>query len=206
MSFYWVGDKPIEALVLVPTRNGTPLDLEQYVGVSGILVKPNGVSLMASDRVSLEDGALEVDFGAGDSWFTQAGLYQLRCTLEGADGRQERLDAIQIVVHADDGWHTLPSARSEWQDAPARDERLWPLLELAKQQVLAFAPALEDGQLPPLNYRHAQLLQARNLFNAGRVDPSTGDAGGEGFSLTPFPLDWNVKQLLRPKNPRPVAL
>jgi hypothetical protein len=142
----------------------------------------------------------------GESWFTEPGLHQLRCTLTTADGRQQRIDALQIVVHEDDGWHTLPSARSEWRDAPDQDERLYPLLELAKQQVLAYAPALDEFATPPLHYRQAQLLQARNLWNAGRVDPASGQAGGDSFALTPFPLDWTVKQMLRPKSARPVAL
>ena len=68
--------------------------------------------------------------------------------------------------------------------------------------MVTYAPALNDGQYPPLNYRRAQLMQARNLWNAGKVDPSTGDQGEGSFILSPVPLDWTVKQVLRPKQGR----
>lgn len=204
MSYFWVGDKPLDALVLVPTRGGTALDLSKFHGVSMVHVKPSGVTHVR-DTATIDDDALEIDF-AGESWFDEPGLHQLRCTLEAQDGRQQRMDAIWIVVHEDDGWHSLPSARSDWADAPQKDERLYQLLELAKQQVLAFAPPLDEFQVPPLNYRFAQLQQARNLLNASRVDPSNGSGGDDSFTLTPFPLDWTVKQMLRPKSARPVAL
>lgn len=204
MSYYWIGDQPLAALTVVPTRHGEPVDLALYTGVSLLHVDPSGVSVDRPGSAVIDDGAVEIHFG-GASWFQSAGLHRLRPTLLAAGG-QERLDDIPVVVQADDGWHTLPSARSEWRDAPTSDVRLWTLLQVAQGQVLAYAPELEEDVLPPINYRLAQLQQARNLFNAGQVDPGSGDAGGDGFALTPFPLDWTIKQLLRPKSARPVAL
>lgn len=108
-------------------------------------------------------------------------------------------------------WHTLESARSEWIDAPLDDDQLNELLEVARDAVLAFAPALDgevvsdDGYLSvipdtiPTAYRVAQLMQARNVWNSTKASP-TGDFDGGGFSLTTFPLDWQVKQLLRPRS------
>jgi hypothetical protein len=110
-------------------------------------------------------------------------------------------------------WHTTTSARDEWIDAPLDDAQLTDLLEVAKQAVLAYAPALPedsyeivDGMVVavgedtvPVNYRAAQLMQARNVWNSSKASP-TGDFDGGSYSLTTFPLDWQVKQLLRPRS------
>lgn len=222
MSYYWVGDRPLSALVLVPTRAGADgssraIDLAAWTEAEGVLVRPSGGIVPLS--VTIDDGALEVDLageGAG-SPFAEAGLYLLRLTLVRAavaatddapaqPAARERLDAVPLIVHADDGWHTLPSARDEWKDATRiNDRRLFVLLDVARTQVTDFAPALPEDALPPLAYREAQLMQARNLWNAARVDPSGGESDGSSFALTPFPLDWTIKQLLRPKRARPVV-
>lgn len=218
MTYYWQGDRPLSALVLVPTRAGegggqVPIDLSAWQAAEVSLVMPSGGTVTVP--ADLGDGTISVDL-SGDP-FPEAGLYLLRIALvrpaevgaaEGAPATaaaRERLDAVPLVVHADDGWHTLPSARDEWRDAARiADRRLWVLLDIARTQVTDYAPALADGQLPPIAYREAQLMQARNLWNASRVDPSGGEGEGS-FALTPFPLDWTIKQLLRPKRARPVV-
>lgn len=60
-------------------------------------------------------------------------------------------------------------------------------------------PVIPDG------WRMAQLLQARNIWNSGKATP-TGDFDGGQYSLTTFPLDWQVRQLIRPKRGRPVMV
>jgi hypothetical protein len=106
-------------------------------------------------------------------------------------------------------WHDIESARDEWVDAPLDDDVLGELLDIAEQQVVAYAPALpeptdeelEDSgwtQPIPAAWRRAQLTQARNIWNAAKVDPS-GGVGDDTFVLRPHPLDWHVKQLLRPR-------
>ena len=55
----------------------------------------------------------------------------------------------------------------------------------------------------PDSYRQAQLMQARNVWNASKASPS-GDFDGASYGLTSFPLDWMVRQLLRPKRGVPV--
>ncbi|WP_315107007.1 hypothetical protein [uncultured Microbacterium sp.] len=113
-----------------------------------------------------------------------------------------------------------------WPDAPIENlEVCGFLLETARVQVLAYAP--ETGMLagavelalvqfgladrladvlvlldadptdPPINYVYAQLQQATNLWNAGRVSGG-GDAGVEQFTFTPRPLDKTIKQIIRP--------
>lgn len=101
-------------------------------------------------------------------------------------------------------WHTLETARDQWVDAPIDDATLGELLEVAKDAVLAYAPSAEDidaeePEVIPTAYRTAQLMQARNVWNSSQASP-TGYLDGGSYTLTTFPLDWQVKQLLRPRS------
>lgn len=100
-------------------------------------------------------------------------------------------------------WHTIETARDEWIDAPLDYDALTELLAISRQQVVRYAPALAETDPPtpdecPDNYRYGQLRQAENLFNAARVDSNGGEGSGE-FVVRPHPLDWVVKQILRPR-------
>lgn len=70
-------------------------------------------------------------------------------------------------------------------------------LDAAREACEAYAPTLADGQTMPAGWRLAQALQARNNYNASNAGPS-GDMDGGAYGLTVHPLDWTVKQLLRP--------
>jgi hypothetical protein len=48
-------------------------------------------------------------------------------------------------------------------------------------------------------------MQARNQWNAAKVDPANGGLGDESFIVTPHPLDWMIKQILRPATAIPVV-
>lgn len=118
-----------------------------------------------------------------------------------------------------------------WEDAPIEDaETCGFLLETARIQVLAYAPesatlgaALDETLArfgvsqhlaavlallgvasfdPPFNYVFAQLRQAQNLWNAGRVS-SGGEAGMESFTFTPRPLDKTIRGIIRPTDGKP---
>ncbi|MGV8851716.1 MAG: hypothetical protein ACOH1M_04000 [Rhodoglobus sp.] len=104
-------------------------------------------------------------------------------------------------------WHTLVTARDEWIDAPESDELLQDLLDVAEQSVIAYAPKLVapvegEAEVIPTNYRYAHLQQTKNLWNAGRVDSGGGVGEGE-FVFRPHPLDWVIKQILRPRRAVP---
>ncbi len=101
-------------------------------------------------------------------------------------------------------WHT-PETVSElaglWPDVDTIDEAVLDvLLDAAKEQVIAYAPALpEDAETIPPRYALGQIRQAQNLWNAARVDASGGVGDGDTFVIRPTPLDWHVKQILRPR-------
>lgn len=99
-------------------------------------------------------------------------------------------------------WHDEETARDEWESAPTNDDVLTQLLEVSKQQVIAYAPKLAEDAAVPVNYRYGQLEQAKNLYNASSVDSSGGMGEGE-FVMRPHPLDWIIKQILRPKRAVP---
>jgi hypothetical protein len=104
-------------------------------------------------------------------------------------------------------WHTVASARDEWPDAPVDeddgDDLLTSLLAVAQDAVIAYAPAVETPLTDiPDGYRHAQLMQARNVWNSSKAKPS-GDFDGGEYGLSSFPLDWQVRQLIRPKRGKP---
>lgn len=108
-------------------------------------------------------------------------------------------------------WHTVASARDQWPDAPfdedGGDDTLTQLLEISKEAVLAFAPVSTDPaydpDVPPEAWRMAQLMQARNIWNSGRASAG-GDFDAGTFGVTSFPLDWQIRQLIRPKRAVPV--
>lgn len=108
-------------------------------------------------------------------------------------------------------WVTIDEARDRWRDAPGDDDYLQDLLDLAQQQVLEFGPAriattiADDPDAVPTNYRMAQLTQARNTWNAVKSDPLSQGIGDEGFVFRPFPMDWTVKQMIRPRRAKPVV-
>lgn len=114
-------------------------------------------------------------------------------------------------------WYSVATIRAKdpetgtsvWDEAAdLPDSLLTDLLFLARSSVEAYAPVL-PADTPagrcPVAYRHAQLMQTRNLWNATEVD-SGGGFGGDDFSIRPMPLDWIIKQILRPKTGVPVAL
>lgn len=106
-----------------------------------------------------------------------------------------------------EGWHTVESARDQWVDAPTddgadEDATLLELLEVAKGAVLAYAPAVEDLEVPT-NYRVAQLMQMRNIWNSSKASPA-GEFDNGSYGLSSFPLDWQIRQILRPKQGKPV--
>jgi len=119
-------------------------------------------------------------------------------------------------------WYSIDDEErllAAWVDAPIENQEvLGQLLDVAREQVLAYAPDLPAAQVTvidgyvttappalPTRYVLAQLQQAKNLWNAGRVS-SAGDIGDGEFNFTPRPMDKTIKQIIRPADGKPHVL
>lgn len=80
--------------------------------------------------------------------------------------------------------------------------QLNPFIVAAKTQCLNFAPALPVGADVPESYRLAQAMQTRALWRSQKAGAGN-QIGADGMAVTVFPMDWTVKNLLRPKKGRP---
>ena len=202
---YYVGDIPSEPVAIEPARGQEDIDLTKFTSASASLRKWGGAEVEATFAAVIESGMVVVNWPA-TSPFADAGLFTLNVTLNGT-GVQERIAPVYFVAQDDDGWMNLDQTRGMWSGAnQMTDELLWDALNLSKQQVLEFAPALADDAPIPDSYRSAQWKQAKNLWNANKANPSSGDTGDpDGFSLTIYPLDWQIRQILRPKRGVPVV-
>ncbi len=104
-----------------------------------------------------------------------------------------------------EAWLTPEEARDRWLDAPTDEAQLTELLTAAAAAVEAYAPVEGDPERPGWEaLRRAQLTHTRNMWNAGIVSPG-GEFGEGEFAMSTHPLDWHVKQLLRPKRAVPVV-
>ncbi len=97
------------------------------------------------------------------------------------------------------GWLTpsnVTMVARYWPGAVDLDlDELAALLASAAVQCDAYAPQVE---VAPDNYLHAQCLQARALYRSTMA--GSGDQIGiDGQAVQVFPMDWTVKNLLRPK-------
>jgi hypothetical protein len=194
---YYIGDLPAEDIVIEPARgDGEPIDLTPFDEAETEVTLRDfaGDTVVALFIPTFEGGdpAVVVLEWPATSPFEAGGLYTLAVTLVGTTGSpRERLAPVYFVVQDDTtGWHTIDTARDEWTvgEATVDDRRLF-----------------EDAAIPA-RYRAGQLMQAQNLYNAGAVDPNTGVEGsGDTFALRPYPLDWMVKQVLRPAKGTPVV-
>lgn len=99
------------------------------------------------------------------------------------------------------GWVTQDQAERHWPDAANLDEEtLVDYLEAAYEQCLEFLNGREPSVLLH-RHRLAQIMQARAL--ARSTSAGSGDqVGPDGLTVTVFPMDWTVKNLLRPRRGR----
>lgn len=102
-------------------------------------------------------------------------------------------------------WYSCDSPEAQtrlvaaFPDAPVENEEVCEmLLEVAREQILAYAPALAPADPLPARYVYAQLKQAEVLWAAGTAS-GDGDIGSEGYRFTPRPLDKTIQQIIRPK-------
>ena len=209
MTYYYVGDIPQDVLVVLPELNGVPQDLHGNDIIEVAATNPSGTEITTL-TAAVQGNHIEVSWPE-TSIFTEVGIYTIVCIIDHTEHHEivaaNQVDAVRIV--ADDSseeWATLAISRTQWIDSRTIDDDvLFELLQIAKTQVIEYAPALAEGAAVPTHYRMGQILQARNLYNGALVDATNGDIGSDTFTIRPFPLDWQVKQLLRPRRGVPVT-
>ena len=196
---YYLDDKP--AIPHIIDEFPESIDLESFTAATAVIIDPAGESLPTT--ATIDDGAVEVAWPV-DSVFTLEGIYRIRVTLTGLDVSQRLPDVRIVAQDSDSEWHTLDSIRHEWPEADTiSDVTLWTLLETVRGQIAQFGTTLTGASALDAT-QYAQRLQVRNAWNAARVAPDGGFGEGE-FVIRPFPLDWHVKQVLRPKRGVPVV-
>lgn len=147
------------------------------------------------------DGTLSVPIPAGV--FSLHGLGTVSVVLTDAS-TSIYLPPLPVVVEGTEAWVSMDYAYRTWVDAPDDPLDLFLSLESARLACEAFAPALEEGQPRPLSYTRACLAQARAVWQSDR-GTRDGELGAEGYAVPVYPLDWHVKQLLRPKSGVPIV-
>lgn len=191
---YYVGDTPLETIKF------DDLPLGDWTLAAATITAPDGDTHTLP--ATIDDDTVEVVL---DIPLELAGVHTVTVTVHDAAGAHRMLPTEALLVEDPaTRWHTLASARGAWRDAPAADLTLHELLEVAREQCEAYAPALPDGAVVPIRWKSAQLMQARNIWNASKTDPEAGGFGDEGFVIRPYPLDWTIKQMLHPKTRIPV--
>lgn len=112
-------------------------------------------------------------------------------------------------------WNTPEEAKALWADASALgNSTLQLLLDSAYNDCMRYLDPLDGidpldpAVVPPASagksasLHLAEIYQARARFNAVRA-AGDNQVGPDGMTVTVFPLDWQVQQLLRPKEGRP---
>jgi hypothetical protein len=104
-------------------------------------------------------------------------------------------------------WNDPTDVPKHWADAAHLDpETLLLLLESAHADCIAYLAPLDGidpvGDAVTASMRLAEIYQARARFQAIK-SAGNNQVGPDGVSVTVFPMDWQVQQLLRPKSGRP---
>lgn len=102
----------------------------------------------------------------------------------------------------------LEQLEVDFPDAPIDPGVLATYLQAAYEQCLAYIPQKRDAEtcelvpdVPdpvPTSWVKAQIWQARALYQSVVTGP--GDqVGADGMRVTVYPMDWSVRNLLRPR-------
>lgn len=98
------------------------------------------------------------------------------------------------------GWVDTDTLSGLWPDSDnLATADLEDVLATAHEQCLEYLPPeARNPETVPKRYRLAQVMQAKALARATVVG-SDDNLAGDGITVTLFPMDWTVKNLLRPK-------
>lgn len=212
----WGTEDSTPGPLLVPyvTEDGDPVDLDGFTVADARAYTPAGgaVSDVVADIVETVDGMHIVEYTFPAEEWLLPGIWSVTARLTGDGGGNSYLPAPFAWAVEDrlSGWQTIAGIRLSWRDAPRSDIVLYNLLSVARSQVEAWAIPVPETDPPTLtrpstNLVVAQGMQARNIWNAIKTDPSTFGIGEGEFVIRPFPMDPVVKDLIRPKSPKPVV-
>lgn len=201
---FWVGETPQAVEFDITDETNSVVELPPGTLVSAELYAPRTVTDPAElgAVLDLEESTVTVTWPELVGPFAVGGVYTLRLRLT-IEGRANYLTAY-IPVLAFDGWLTPDEARQWWPGAPDDVPLLMMLLHNAREAIEAVALARYLTPAPSPEARNAQLLQARAIYTLGQTSPQE-EVGMESLSVRVYPMDWNIRQLVRPKRVRPVA-
>ena len=193
----WLGDVPTS-----PTRAdfidevGTPVQISDFSSWSAYMLSP---TMEVLGTLTGSEHGQHLEFTWPTTTILEAsGVHTIVVTFFDSLGVEVQCEPFKFVVQELNGWLSLEMARAQWADAPLDDVFLAQILDAAKLQCLAYAPALAVGALVPVNYLHAQLMQARALYQSV-IANQQDNVGVDGFQVRVFPLDFTIRALLRPK-------
>ncbi|WIB68799.1 hypothetical protein DEI93_07155 [Curtobacterium sp. MCBD17_035] len=178
---FHIGDSPTTPVELALSGDEA---FDLYTSADVTLTNATGTTVASWTDLPIDEEAITILVSIPVGSFQTAGIYHLTPRLIGHG--TVTLPGVPVIVEANDGWHTVESARGEWAGAPD-DAALFTLLNIAKGQVLAYAPRLTSNV--PDAYRKAQVMQARNLYNASSTDPNGSWNGGDMVIRT-APTRW----------------
>jgi hypothetical protein len=172
-----------------------------YTAVTVRLYKPDGTLSSATLTGAIQNNHnVHVSHSWTTSPFDAPGVWQMRFIFT-ATGTTIASEPLRFVVELEDGWLSLEQTRQRWPDAPLELTYLYGILKSAKIQCIDYAPALGLSDPVPANYLQAQLMQARAIYTSFIANQNDNVDGQ--FPVRVFPMDWNVKALLRPKTGMP---
>lgn len=193
----WTGDVPLgETRADFYDETGNVVQISEYSSWSAEMFDPEGIS--AGELSGSEQGNHLLFPWPETSILLIPGVYRIEIKFYDLLGVEVTCEPFRFVVQEADGWLTLDQARQRWADAPQNDVALYELLDTARIQCVEYAPAIPIGAVISTAYRHAQYLQARALYMASITNQADA-VGVEGFTVRSYPLDWNIRALLRPK-------
>lgn len=105
-------------------------------------------------------------------------------------------------------WYTPATITNVWREAQAmHDSELLELLAVAREECEAFAypEDVEDPDNIPSRVALAHRLHTQAIWNSQKTSGRDDDATLSGQSVTVYPMDWQVKNHLRPKRGVPAV-
>lgn len=103
-------------------------------------------------------------------------------------------------------WYTSATIRNVWRESKdMSDQEVVELLAVAREECEAYAypEDIADADNIPARVALAHRLHAQAIWNSQKTQGRDDDSTLSGQTVTVYPMDWQVKQHLRPRRPVP---